>query len=351
MRAWLPALVLVCSCGGDDGPATIDARIPDAEVPDAAFPTGTVSAEVMNFNVGLLQTVLGSTVRLPEIITAVNASSAEVICFEEVWTQYTTHSGEADKVDFSEAIAEAYPYQMWDWTDAEDGTGSSLGNGLLIASKYPLHRQRYLRYTMNDNIVDRGVLAATVVKDDDWHLNVVCTHLQAGLDGGDQDPPPVTSNAGIRAAQLVELEQFVTDNGYDDGPSVLLGDFNAGPDPDPTDDECPGQAACPATCTPADNVTVAEAVMSGWTDRADDLGFTECTYCAMEADALEYIPLYPCEGSQRIDHCLTRGTAPAQITAIVRDMENAIDVAVPGDSMNRHVNTLSDHYAVRCTIE
>jgi endonuclease/exonuclease/phosphatase family metal-dependent hydrolase len=246
-------------------------------------------------------------------------------------------------------VEDEYPYSVWDASTLEEF--SPLSNGLLILSKYPIHRKRFLRYEMNDDIVDRAVLAATVVKDDEWSLHVVCTHLQAGLDGGDQDPPPATSNAGVRAAQLAELEDFVEANGYEDGPSVLLGDFNAGPDPDPTDMECPGGGgSCPTTCTPTDSVTVANAVAAGWTDRADDLAFTPCTYCMPEARDLEYIPLYPCEGSQRIDHCLTRGTGDSQITAIVRDMTQAIDEVIPGDSMNRHARTLSDHYAVRCTI-
>ncbi len=346
MRASILASVLVCSaCGGDDGPAQIDARIPDAEVPDAAFPSGTVAAEVMTFNVGFLQTVIGGAVRLPHIVTAVKASPAEIICFQELW-----HDQIVTPAEFAAMVADEYPYSVWDNSDIEEF--SPLSNGLLILSKHPLHRKRFHRYTENDDIVDRAVIAATAVKGDEWSLHVVCTHLQAGLDGGDQDPPPPTSNAGVRAAQLAELEDFVADNGYEVGPSLLLGDFNAGPDPDPTDEECPGGgASCPLTCSPTDSVTVANAVAAGWVDRADALGFTECTYCMPEARDLEYIPLYPCEGSQRIDHCLTRGTAPSQITAIVRDMEQAIDEPIPNDSQNRHARTLSDHYAVRCTIE
>lgn len=340
MRSIGLAALLVCSaCGGDDGPAVV----PDAEVPDAAYPSGPVQTEIMTFNVGLLQTVIGSTVRLPHIVTAVNASSAEIICFQEVWHYATTPE------EFAGMIADEYPYAIWD--DSQVKEFSPLSNGLVIASKHPIHRARFLRYAENDDIVDRAVLAGTVIKGDEWSLHVLCTHLQAGLDGGDQDPPPATSNAGIRAAQLAELNDFVEDNGYGPGPSVLLGDFNAGPDPDPTDEECPGQAACPATCTPTDSVTVATAVEAGWDDRAADLGFTACTYCMPDARIMEYVPLYPCEGSQRIDHVLSRGLAPSEVTAIVRDMETAIDEAVPNDANDRHVYTLSDHYAVRATIE
>ena len=74
------------------------------------------------------------------------------------------------------------------------------------------YRQRFLRYTMNDtnNIVDRAVIAATAVSDD-WHLNVLCTHIQAGLD---------PTNSAIRTAQLAELDQFATDNDYASGPSA-----------------------------------------------------------------------------------------------------------------------------------
>ncbi len=334
------AVVLLCSACGDDGPPAIDANVPPA---DAEWPTGAVQTEVLTFNVGLLQTVIGSSVRIPHIVDAVKASTAEIICFNEVWIYATTPE------EFHAMFADEYPYAIYDSSQTEEF--SPLSNGLLIASKYPIQRTRFLRYAENDDIVDRAVIAGTVIKEGDWHLNVLCTHLQAGLDGGQEDPPPPTSNAGIRAAQLAELNDFVEDNGYAAGPSLLLGDFNAGPDPDPTDDECPGQAACPSTCTPTDSVTVATAVEAGWDDRAADLGFVDCTYCMPEARVMEYVPLYPCEGSQRIDHILSRGLAPSEVTSIVRDMEDAIDEAVPGDASNRHVYTLSDHYAVHATIE
>jgi endonuclease/exonuclease/phosphatase family metal-dependent hydrolase len=195
---------------------------------------------------------------------------------------------------------------------------------------------------MNDpnNIVDRAVLGATAVSGTDWHLHVLCTHLQAGLD---------PTNTAVRRSQLDEIGDFVTEHGYADGPAVLLGDFNAGPDPDPTDDECPGQGNCPATCTPVDTMTIDMVEDDyGWTDRADEEAFTECTYCKAEADDLAFIPLYPCEGSQRIDHCFARGLGGSDIQVIDRVMD-ANDLTIDiGDGET--ARTLSDHFAVQCSL-
>ncbi len=348
------SLALLAACGGDD-PAAIDAaRIDgtpiDAFSPDgdisglpeelpSPLPNGDVDARIMTFNIGHFATVRGGRERLPHQITAIEESGADIVCFQEVYTLPDPDVRYVSPHSLAAELADVYPYAAWSWE-----TTNMLGSGNLIVSKVPLYRQRFLRYTMNDanTIVDRAVLAATAVSDD-WHLDVLCTHLQAGLD---------PENAPIRLDQIRELGLFVTEHDYADGPSVLLGDFNAGPDPDPLDEECPGQEpSCPATCTPVDTATLATltggGASGGWTDRAGDLGFTECTYCKPEADALAAVALFPCEGSQRIDHCLSRGTGNAQISALERVMDQAVSIQLSG---NNTAMTLSDHYAVKCTI-
>jgi endonuclease/exonuclease/phosphatase family metal-dependent hydrolase len=325
-------LALVAACG-NDAPADPDARRIDAEIPPDAIdlPQGDVTAEVVTFNVGLIQTVKGATARIPHIVAAVEASGADIVCFQEVYTQYTNPETMAGE------LADVYPYAAWD-----DNSDGNVGNGLLIVSKVPLYLPRFHVFTMNDpnNIVDRAVLGATAISGTDWHLHVLCTHLQAGLD---------PTNTDIRRSQLDEIGDFVTEHGYAAGPAVLLGDFNAGPDPDPTDDECPGQGNCPATCTPVDTVTIDMVEDDyGWTDRSDEEAFTECTYCKAEADDLAFIPLFPCEGSQRIDHCFVRGLGGSDIQLIDRVMDaNDLTIDIGGGDTAR---TLSDHYAVQCSL-
>jgi len=346
----LVGLALVGACGGDDDGANPDARPrPDAAPPiDAAppdggtsglpetlpspLPTGPVDTKVMTFNVGLIQLVRGSVERLPHIIDAVKASDAEIVCFQEVYLQYTNPATMAAE------LADTYPYAAWTWEAT-----NPLGPGTMIVSKVPLYRQRFLRYTMNDpnNTVDRAVIAATAVSDT-WHLDVLCTHLEAGLDA------PSTA---IRRDEISELGELVVANDYDDGPAVLLGDFNAGPEANPNepDEECSDTSSCPSGCLTADSQSITDMeTVYGWTDRSDENTFTTCTWCKAEGTALALVDLFPCEGSQRIDHCFVRGlTGGSDVTSQVRAMNQAVDI--PLDS-GANAHTLSDHFAVECTI-
>ena len=298
-------LALVAACGDDAAPADPDARRIDAEIPPDAIvlPEGDVTATVISFNVGLIGTVKGGPERIPHLADAIEASGADIVCLQEVYTQYTTQA------EFAALVEETYPYAVWD-----ELTKANVGNGLVIVSKVPLYLPRFHRFSQNDEnnpvIVDRAVLGATAISGTDWHLHVLCTHLEAGLD---------TVNTTQRRGMLAEIGTFVTDNGYADGPAVLLGDFNAGPDPDPTDEECPDQGGCDATCTPVDIDTITSVETTyGWTDRADEEAFTLCTYCKAEADALALLMTFPCEGSQRIDHCFVRGLGGSDIQTMER---------------------------------
>ncbi len=353
-------LSATAACGGGDDDTTIDARPrPDASGPiDAAppdasgsvlpedlptpLPSGPVTASTMTFNVGLIPTVKGRTQRLPEIIEAVEASGVDIVCFQEVFETYDDTTDPASFIDpptVAAELADVYPYAAWDW-----GGTSSLKNGVMIVSKVPLYRRRFVRFTMNDGnqIVDRAVVTATAVDEDaGWHLNVMCAHLQAGLD---------TANTTARRDQLREIDELAEAEGYNDGPSILLADFNAGPDPDPLDEECPGQGSCPATCSAVDTQTIdMVADTYGWTDWAEGLGFTPCTYCKAEADAMAYpLALFPCEGSQRIDHCFTRNLGTAEVVTMDRVMDEPFSPALP--TSQGDVAHLSDHFAVRCEI-
>ncbi len=356
-RLLLGILCLSAACGGNDSSPDArprpDAAIPiDAPGPDAGgavlpedlpspLPSGPVTASIMTFNVGLLQTVAGRLERLPYIIDAVKASNVDIVCLQEVFYSYVDESDPDTYIEppaVAAALSDTYPYAAWDWTGE-----SSYRNGLMIVSKVPLYRQRFQRYTMNDGnqIVDRALLAATAV-DDTWHLNVLCTHLQAGLD---------VNNTTTRRDEVRELDEVAEAEGYNDGPSILLGDFNAGPDPDPLDDECPGQGSCPSTCSVVDTETIdSVATTYGWTDPSTALAFTPCTYCKAEADALAYpIALFPCEGSQRIDHCFTRNLGTAQVVTMDRVMDTAL--TPPLSTTQGDVNHLSDHFAVQCDID
>lgn len=338
------ALLAACS---DDGGSSVDARPPIDAAVDAAIdgplthpelpetlpsplPSGPVTLEVATFNNGLVQLVKAAPQRIAPIQTALAALDADVICLQELYTQYTSPA------DFATALAATYPYAWYDTT-----VHNSLGNGLAILSKKPLYRGRYLNYAMNDSngVVDRSVIAATVVDTTgNYYAHVLCTHIQAGLDG------PGTT---LRQAQLAELGQFVTDQGYATGPSILLGDFNTGPDPMPSDTECSDDSNCSATCIAAD--TASYGMMSttyGWADPGSTLLAGQCTSCRGQFVQMATLNLFPCEPSQRIDHCFTRNLGTAAVQEMTRELDDPVSIAGAGGT----AEWLSDHYAVRCRI-
>ena len=344
---YVPALVFfLVACGGgggdgDDDGVVIDARIdavspvdgPSGNHPDlpetlpSPLPNGPVTLKVATFNNGLVQLVKAAAARIAPIQTALSTLDADVICLQELYTQFTNPR------DFADALATTYPYAWYDTTAV-----NPLGNGLAILSKKPLYRGRYLHYVMNDsnNVVDRAVIGATVVDPaGGFHVDILCTHIQAGLDG------PGTT---LRQAQLAELGGFVTANDYATGPAILLGDFNTGPDPAPADTECSDDNNCSPMCIAADTASyMSMSTTYGWTDASAGL-FTLCTSCRDQFVQMATLNLFPCEPSQRIDHCFSRGLGTSAIREVSRELDDPVSITGAGGV----ANYLSDHYAVRC---
>lgn len=344
----LPVALMAAACGGGDddgGDGNPDARIdapPPVDAPPidgiptspdlpedlpVPLPSGPVTLKVATYNNGLIQLVRAAAARIAPIQAELAALDADVICLQELYTQFTNPRA------FAEALAATYPYAWYETT-----TVNALGNGLAILSKKPLYRGRHLRYVMNDsnNVVDRAVIAATVVDPAaGFHVDVLCTHIQAGLDG-----PGIT----LRQAQLAELGQFVTAEGYATGPSILLGDFNTGPDPMPADTECSDDANCSPMCIAADTASYASmSTTYGWTDAATGL-FTDCTSCRDQFVQMATLNLFPCEPSQRIDHCFARNLGTSAAREVTRELDQPVAITGQGGT----ANYLSDHYAVRC---
>jgi hypothetical protein len=143
---------------------------------------------------------------------------------------------------------------------------------------------------------------------------------------------------------MVEIHDFATAQGYLDGPALLIGDFNAGPDPDTTDFEC-DDLDTPAEvelCEPADMEAYNE-VLKDWMDPFPLDAF--CSSCREDYLALELLAgLFADEPDQRIDHCFYRDLAPSGFVegGLVLDEEQFIPLG------EETLKTLSDHSGVRC---
>lgn len=343
MRTIVGLLTLTLSlaaCGDDDGGVTADARPtpdaappPDAPPADASveamipedlpdpLPAGDPDVTVVTVNTALPTTVKYAAEREPLIIDALKSLEADVVCIQEVWD--VLHNKDHGNVDFYRQIEDAWPYAYWSTIDTE-----GWGNGLLIVSKHPLYRGREIRYqaqpTGGNAVLDRIAIGADVVTDD-AHFHVICTHLHHEA-----------SEPEIRMDEINELETWAVAEGYDDGPTFLLGDFNTGPATSPS--------VCEPNCTAID-VESYQLLLEDWTD--PNQGWDQCTYCVAQANPMQLLEPDPDYPDQRIDHCFYRnlGTSVLQSRKILADEQ----ITVEHPSEGTVQTYLSDHLWLGCT--
>lgn len=352
MRSFgLAFLFALVACGGGDStpdarqiadaPPQIDSTVPmndggtamiPEDLPDP-LPSGTVDLKVATFNAGLIAVVKGSEERLALQIPALKALDADVICLQEIFTQYT--SGPT----MAAALADTYPHSYWTWT------GQYVqGNGLLIVSKHPLYRGREHYYTMGNGgpTVDRMIIGVTMVDSaNQWHANVLCTHMHAGLKAADLP---------VKLDEATEINTWAASEGYTTGPTFLLGDFNAGPIPPSFLDACECDTngnTDPNTCTPCDAADLAtwnkvrEVFTDPFPENADF--FTSGRDQFLQ---LAVVPgLFPDEPTQRIDHCMYRDLGAAEFLSGETVLDEPQTISVGGETLEY----LSDHYGVSCT--
>jgi endonuclease/exonuclease/phosphatase family metal-dependent hydrolase len=308
---------------GDDGaPDALPSDGPPASpslpepLPDP-LPSGAPAATVATYNTALAATIRGGLQRLPYVIDGLKQLDADVVCLEEVWTQYTTPEALAAEV------ASTFPYAFW------HETGSTpMGAGTLILSRHPLYRGRVHVYATQEpgDYFAKNVLGVQVVTES-THYAVMCTHLAAPTD----ETGPV-----LRAAQIDELNAFATAQGYLAGPVYLLGDLNTGPDP---------VQACTPTTTPAclpPDVTSLAKLTETYTD--PNVDWQQCTWCRDVAMPLQISASFGADADGRIDHCLYKGLAP--VTFQSRTLLFDQTVSIPMGSVT--LEHLSDHFGVRC---
>jgi endonuclease/exonuclease/phosphatase family metal-dependent hydrolase len=317
---WLLALAGFAAACGDDAPEdTADASTgTDAGSDAGSAPSGPARFDVITFNMALTTTVKGPDERRPGIMEALAAEDADVLCLQEGF------EGVASPEQVADELADAYPHAYWSTLPNE----TALGSGVLLLSKHPLHNTEALRFVAEDlfGFVDRTALVAEVALGG-MHLRVACVHLTAGLGSG-----------GLmrRQAQIAETIDWLDGLPAVDGPTFLLGDFNAGPDP---------IGACtPSTdpsCEPAD-VASYEQVLEHFDD--PNVDFDECTQCKEQFDSLQTIAIFSTEPDQRIDHCFVRDLAP--LVHLDSQIVLGDEVALPFE--DETLEHLSDHRGVRC---
>lgn len=190
-------------------------------------------------------------------------------------------------------------------------------NGLLMLSKYPLTEKFHER--MEAVQVSRSILAATTELPEIGSMRVYCTHLTAEITGVAY---PGDDFESYEAEQKVQVERLITLVGAETLPTLVLGDFNTGPDSEKLDAELPANYALLKT--------------ANWLSLYLDLGEGECTYCATNT-------LVSDAGAKNIDHIFAFGFEPEDVQSERLFVE---PVTIGAQTTN-----LSDHYGVRASFQ
>ncbi len=199
--------------------------------------------------------------------------------------------------------------------------GGAFGIGFL--SSLPLQDED--RLVFDATTTRRAVLYAKVATPL-GEVHAFCTHLNA-IYSDVAYPKPTGSWEEEQAAQIADLLAFIDEKAGSDGPVVLMGDMNSGPDGVHYDPDYPDSY----------ELLVGDRFTSPYADNAD----SQCTFCQEN-------PLTGTDhdDSSVIDHVLLdnlSGTAKTE-----RILDQPITVHYCGaDNDARY----SDHYGVRVTIE
>ena len=182
---------------------------------------------ILTFNAGLLSiNMFGYPLivptdyieeRLQYIPAALIAMNADVIALQEVYTK--PHQ------DYLIAhLSEIYPHYV-----SKRNRSIGLPNGLMFFSKYPIVEWEY--YQFDDAgpfdeklIANKGTLTITVSLDDLGNLTLYNVHPTSGGMLNGQDDPDIETKRQNQIDEVLQLTKRTNK-----GMSVVLGDFNAGP--------------------------------------------------------------------------------------------------------------------------
>ena len=189
-------------------------------------------------------------------------------------------------------------------------------NGLVLASKFALKDVKEV--DLKASLTWRSYIQATITIASGDKLNLVCTHLTANL-----SVPYDGDFSGWPEEQAQQLDQLVA-NLPASVPTVLMGDFNTGPDVE----------TLSVSAELPDNFN--KLVTAGWTAHLPG----KCTWCPTENQVIGGTG-----NPHIIDHVITNSAFGANLTATSsRSMDESIQITdEDGDEVDVH---LSDHFGV-----
>lgn len=395
LLALLLAPTPACDGGSDGGGPGADTMAPDTASPDAVppdaapdIPAPVEGTTFATYNLGLAQNFVPfAQERLADVIAAVAALDADVVCLQEVWE-------DADRDALLAATADVFPNAQVFETSEDEGaaaactveetdpllacveefcaetddlTGCVLGNcgdqfagvsqpcatclaahisepiddivaacltgggqllfggrnGLVLLSRLPLGDGGHM--ALDSFFTQRAVLWQEVITDA-GPVHVFCTHLNAALDEVEYGGA-FESWEAEQAHQADQLLEWMGGRAEGSEDRIILGDLNCGP-------------AVPPEITGEFEETFARFTDAGFTSPYLAQEAPPCTWCADN-------PLTESATSRVIDHVLLHGAPAAAEAATLRIMTETI--TVEGVEGPEDI-PLSDHYGVAVTL-
>ena len=192
--------------------------------PDAMLRASQPTLRLLTLNLGLLgfnffglgRFALAAHFRerLAGAPVLIREAAADVVVLQEIFSQ-------RDQIFLAEALADIYPHHTPQLTQ-----GALLGSGLMILSRYPLNRVKFVHfsgiYWAASLIASRGFLFAAIDLPDIGTTSFVNVHLTSDVKANGQ-----TAYVGNR--RLAEVGQLLRFASGLAKPSVLIGDFNSSP--------------------------------------------------------------------------------------------------------------------------
>lgn len=174
--------------------------------------------EIVSYNVFLRPTEIGAAdypeCRSAEIALQLSEFSPDVVALQEAWEP----TGVSNLVEGTDPVL-LFRVVGKPATTSDDDE-AVLSGGLSILSRWPIVDVSTLSYDtcyLDDCLATKGALHAVVQVAVDSYVQVVTTHLDAGVISADRD---------ARDSQLEQLSRFLDGLDPEMGPVVLLGDFN-----------------------------------------------------------------------------------------------------------------------------
>ncbi len=222
------SVLLLCLVGAEMYAGRDQFKVLDVPAPAKA----PAQLKLLTYNVGLLEVrILGQEVfkpsdylseRVKYLPYAIRSVNADIVSLQELYT--------AKHADYLlNILSDLYPYHY-----RADNTLLRIKNGLMILSKYPIHKQGLVKMTDGPEeeryFASKSIMAVEVILGPDFTVDIANIHPTGGGTELAQDHP---DNITARDHQVLQVYQYLRPHEggkFGSDYQIIMGDFNAGPE-------------------------------------------------------------------------------------------------------------------------